>query len=52
MSPPLDFHGASLIERSASPDMIEETEPVPLDKVYPALVDCFGIILLGYVAGK
>ncbi len=48
------FHGAAVLSRAASRggDMIEETNPVPLDQVYPALVDCFGIILLGYIAGK
>jgi hypothetical protein len=42
--------GVSLTPRNE--DLITEDTPVPLDKVYPALLDCFGIILLGYVAGK
>ena len=24
----------------------------PVDNLFPALVDCFGIILLGYLAGR
>ena len=29
-----------------------EDNPVPMDQVYPALVECFAIIFLGYLAGK
>ena len=29
-----------------------EDQPVPLDKIFPALLESFGIIFLGYVAGK
>jgi hypothetical protein len=28
------------------------TKPVELDNLYPALVECFGIIFLGYIAGR
>jgi hypothetical protein len=28
------------------------TKPVDLDNLYPALVECFGIIFLGYIAGR
>lgn len=27
-------------------------KPVDLDRLYPALVECFGIIFLGYIAGR
>lgn len=30
----------------------DEADPVELDNLYPALVECFGIILLGYVAKR
>lgn len=29
-----------------------EDNAVPLDKVYPALIESFSIIFLGYLAGK
>ena len=37
--------------------MMEEKENTsadlsPVDNLFPALVDCFGIILLGYLAGR
>ena len=28
------------------------SKPVDLDNLYPALVECFGIIFLGYIAGR
>ena len=31
---------------------VDEDNPVPMDQVYPALLECFGIIFLGYLAGK
>ena len=28
------------------------SDPSPVNNLFPALVDCFGIILLGYLAGR
>ena len=28
------------------------SDPSPFNSLFPALVDCFGIILLGYLAGR
>jgi hypothetical protein len=41
----------NLIEaRPAAEDL--GAKAVELENLYPALVECFGIILLGYVAGR
>ena len=44
------YHGVSLeyFFRNGS----NHDDVVPMDKVFPALLETFGIILLGYVAGK
>ena len=30
----------------------QDLNPAPMDQIYPALLESFGIILLGYLAGK
>ena len=31
---------------------LEDDPSMPMDQIYPALLESFGIILLGYLAGK
>ena len=31
---------------------LENDPSMPMDQIYPALLESFGIILLGYLAGK
>ena len=33
-------------------DNVNDVSSDTLENLYPALVECFGIILLGYIAGK
>ena len=33
-------------------DLFQDEPTAPMDQIYPALLESFGIILLGYLAGK
>jgi len=41
-----------IVESNVTGHTFASSEEVTLDNLYPALVQCFGIILLGFVAGK
>jgi len=41
-----------IVENNVTGHTFASEEEVNLDNLYPALVQCFGIIFLGYVAGK
>ena len=40
------------LQDGASDRELAASKPVDLDNLYPALVECFGIIFLGYIAGR
>ena len=45
-------HGLQNYRAEANMTSLENTGEASLDNLYPALVQCFGIILLGFIAGK
>jgi len=46
------FSGAILHPLNKDNSTVNQENEVPLDKVYPALIQSFGIIFLGYLAAK
>ena len=46
------FSGAILHPLDKDTNTVNQENEVPLDKVYPALIQSFGIIFLGYLAAK
>ena len=46
------FSGAILHPLTKDNSTVNQENGVPLDKVYPALLQSFGIIFLGYLAAK
>jgi len=53
---PSSYPSLNVIPPPSSPQHVTPSPPSPaintFENLYPALVECFGIILLGYVAGK
>lgn len=44
--------GGAFLHSLAIGNSTKDDNAVPMDKVYPALLESFGIIFLGYLAGK
>ncbi|KAE8299304.1 Integral membrane protein GPR155 [Larimichthys crocea] len=42
----------SIVEREEDPDSSALSGTMSIDKLFPALLECFGIILCGYIAGR
>lgn len=42
----------SYVEREEDPDSSALSGTMSIDKLFPALLECFGIILCGYIAGR
>ena len=46
------YHGVSMQGYFFNNGSNNRDDVVPLEQIYPALLESFGIILLGYIAGK